>query len=83
MAAAIYNSPGLAFDLDTPADIEELERRSPGTIETLVQEEDDMSEQKLKLGVLLPTRGLLMTGDRPKDASSIIALAERAEGGGT
>ena len=41
-----------------------------------------MSEQKLKLGVLLPTRGLLMTGDRPKDASSIIALAERAEEAG-
>ena len=38
LSAAIYNSPGLAFDLDTPADIEELERRSPGTIETLVQE---------------------------------------------
>ena len=41
-----------------------------------------MSDNKPKLGVLLPTRGLLMTGDRPKDASSIIALAERVEEAG-
>ena len=41
-----------------------------------------MTDKKLKLGVLLPTRGLLMTGDRPKDASSIIALAERVEEAG-
>ena len=38
LEAAIYNSPGLAFDLDTPGDLEELEKRSPGTLETLVQE---------------------------------------------
>ena len=38
LEAAIYNSPGLAFDLDTPADLEELEKRSPGMLETLVQE---------------------------------------------
>ena len=38
LQAAIYNSPGLAFDLDTPTDLEELDRRSPGALETLVQE---------------------------------------------
>ena len=38
LEAAIYNSPGLAFDLDTPGDLEEMERRSPGILETLVQE---------------------------------------------
>ena len=38
LETAIYNSPGLAFDLDTPADLEELEKRSPGALETLVQE---------------------------------------------
>ena len=38
LTAAVYNSPGLAFDLDTPADLEELERRCPGILETLVQE---------------------------------------------
>ena len=38
LEAAIYNSPGLAFDLDTPGDLEELEMRSPGILETLVQE---------------------------------------------
>ncbi len=41
-----------------------------------------MSDNRPKLGVLLPTRGLLMTGDRPANADSIIALAERAEEGG-
>ena len=41
-----------------------------------------MSEKKPKLGVLLPTRGLLMSGDRPADAGSIIALAQRAEEAG-
>ena len=38
LEVAIYNSPGLAFDLDTPADLVELEKRSPGMLETLVQE---------------------------------------------
>ena len=41
-----------------------------------------MSDNKLKVGVLLPTRGLLMTGDRPQNADSIIALAERVEEAG-
>ena len=41
-----------------------------------------MSENRPKLGVLLPTRGLLMTGDRPQNADSVIALAERAEEAG-
>ena len=36
--ASIYNSLGLAFDLDTPADVEALEKRSPGAFDTLVQE---------------------------------------------
>ena len=37
LRAAIHHSPGLAFDLDTPADLETLEQRSPGTLENLVQ----------------------------------------------
>ena len=41
-----------------------------------------MTDKNLKLGILLPTRGLLMTGERPSDASSIIAMAERAEEAG-
>ena len=41
-----------------------------------------MSDNKLKLGILLPTRGLLMTGERPENADSIIALAERVEEAG-
>ena len=33
-----------------------------------------MSDNGPKLGILLPTRGLLMTGNRPQNADSIIAL---------
>ena len=41
-----------------------------------------MAERKLRLGILLPTRGLLMTAGGPKDPQSIIAMAERAEEAG-
>ena len=36
----------------------------------------------LKLGVLLPTRGLIMRGDNPKNADLIISQAERVEAAG-
>ena len=41
-----------------------------------------MAESKVKLGVLLPTRGLLMTGDAPRNADGILSMAERAEEAG-
>ena len=41
-----------------------------------------MVNKKLKLGILLPTRALLMTERRPSDAHSIIRMAERAEEAG-
>ena len=41
-----------------------------------------MADSKLKLGILLPTRGLLMTSTRPDDAGQIISLAERVEDAG-
>lgn len=37
---------------------------------------------KTKLGVLLPTRGLLMKGAPPSNADQILRLAEQAEAGG-
>lgn len=37
---------------------------------------------KLKIGLLLPTRRLLMTGDEPGDFDSVLALARAAEEGG-
>ena len=41
-----------------------------------------MATPGVKLGVLLPTRGLLMTGEAPRDAESILSMAERAEEAG-
>ena len=41
-----------------------------------------MANPKLKLGILLPTRGLLMTPEKAKDASTLIAMAERVEEAG-
>ena len=41
-----------------------------------------MADKKLKLGILLPTRGLLMTEERPSDTYSVISMAERVEEAG-
>ncbi len=41
-----------------------------------------MATPGVKLGVLLPTRGLLMAGEAPRDAESILSMAERAEEAG-
>ncbi len=41
-----------------------------------------ITQQKVKLGILLPTRGLLMTEKRPNDADSILKMAEVVEEAG-
>jgi alkanesulfonate monooxygenase SsuD/methylene tetrahydromethanopterin reductase-like flavin-dependent oxidoreductase (luciferase family) len=41
-----------------------------------------MSYPKVKLGVLLPTRGLLLGGARPKSAEMVLNLAQRVEEAG-
>ena len=41
-----------------------------------------MGSGKVKLGILLPTRGLLMSGDSPKDADIILSMAEAVEDAG-
>ena len=41
-----------------------------------------MSGAKTKLGVLLPTRGLLLGGEQPPNADRIIRMAERVEAAG-
>ena len=41
-----------------------------------------MSEKKAKLGVLLPTRGILLKGEQPSDADRVFRMAERAEEAG-
>ena len=41
-----------------------------------------MSEKKPKLGVLLPTRGILLKGEQPSDADRVFRMAERAEEAG-
>ena len=41
-----------------------------------------MAASGVKLGVLLPTRGLLMTEGAPRNAESILSMAERAEEAG-
>ena len=41
-----------------------------------------MPSPKVKLGVLLPTRGLLMAGTPPQDADLILSMAEAMEEGG-
>src|SRR5919106_4997671 len=41
-----------------------------------------MSYPKVKLGVLLPTRGLLLGEARPTNANLVLALAQRAEEAG-
>ena len=37
LKVTLYQSPGLAFDLDTPLDLVALEERSPGTLANLIQ----------------------------------------------
>ncbi len=41
-----------------------------------------MAQDKVKLGILLPTRGLLLRGEQPPNTDRIIALAEAVEQGG-
>ena len=41
-----------------------------------------MASDRLKLGVLLPTRGLLLTGERPSNAERVMRMAERVEAAG-
>ena len=41
-----------------------------------------MTASRLKLGVLLPTRGLVMRDEAPKDANLVLAMARRAEAAG-
>lgn len=41
-----------------------------------------MSENKPKLGVLLPTRGILLRGEQPDNAGRVFRMAERAEEAG-
>ena len=38
--------------------------------------------KKRKLGVLLPTRGILMRGNQPDNIKSILKMAERVEDAG-
>ncbi len=42
----------------------------------------DSQDSKVKLGILLPTRGLVMTGGGPKEVAGIISMAEAAEAAG-
>jgi alkanesulfonate monooxygenase SsuD/methylene tetrahydromethanopterin reductase-like flavin-dependent oxidoreductase (luciferase family) len=41
-----------------------------------------MSDKKPKLGVLLPTRGILLRGDQPSNADRVFRMAERVEEAG-
>ncbi len=41
-----------------------------------------MSENKPKLGVLLPTRGILLRGEQPNNAGRVFRMAERVEEAG-
>ena len=41
-----------------------------------------MAPSNVKLGVLLPTRGLIMAGDHPQDAGLIMDMAQRVEEAG-
>ena len=41
-----------------------------------------MSKEKPKLGVLLPTRGLLLRGDQPSNADRVFRMAQRVEEAG-
>ena len=41
-----------------------------------------MQDHKLKLGILLPTRGLIMSGDRPGDAEPVLSMAQAADEAG-
>lgn len=41
-----------------------------------------MSDDKLKLGILLPTRGILLRGEQPPNADRVFRMAQRAEEAG-
>ena len=41
-----------------------------------------MTDDRIKLGMLLPTRGLLLRGEQPPNLDRIIALAETVEQAG-
>ena len=41
-----------------------------------------MNNSKLKLGVLLPTRGLVMRDEQPQNANLVLEMAQRAEAAG-
>ena len=41
-----------------------------------------MTNSKLKLGVLLPTRGLVMRDEQPENANLVLEMAQRAEAAG-
>ena len=41
-----------------------------------------MTASRLKLGILLPTRGLVMRDEAPKDANLVLEMARRAEAAG-
>ena len=41
-----------------------------------------MHANKVKLGILLPTRGLVMSQDHPKDADVVLSMAERVDSAG-
>ena len=41
-----------------------------------------MQDHKLKLGILLPTRGLIMSRDRPGDAEPVLSMAQAADEAG-
>ena len=41
-----------------------------------------MSDKKPKLGLLLPTRGLLLRGEQPDNADRVLRIAERVEAAG-
>lgn len=47
-----------------------------------MQDSQGSPDPQIKLGILLPTRGLVMTGGGPKEVAGIISMAEAAEAAG-
>lgn len=47
-----------------------------------MQREGQALDTRLKFGVLLPTRAIVMAGERPRDIGPVLSLAERAEKAG-
>ena len=46
---------------------------------TLRQMDMTLANKKVKIGMLLPTRGLLLRGDQPLNMDRVIKLAETVE----